>query len=92
MPLLSESDIEERLAQSSWRREESSIVRDWTFPDFKRAIEFVDLVAAAAESQNHHPDILVHSWNQVRLTLSTHSQGGLTDSDFQMAERIDRLQ
>ena len=48
-------------------------------------------VADAAEAANHHPDILVHGWNKVRLTLSTHSQGGLTESDFRMAAQFDGL-
>ena len=48
-------------------------------------------VVGAAEAANHHPDILVHGWNKVRLTLSTHSQGGLTDADFGLASEIDRL-
>jgi 4a-hydroxytetrahydrobiopterin dehydratase len=51
----------------------------------------VNLVADLAEQANHHPDILVHGWNRVRLTLSTHSQGGLTEADFELAARIDRL-
>ena len=48
---------------------------------------FVNRVAEAAEIANHHPDILLHGWNKVRLTLSTHSQGGLTDADFELAAR-----
>jgi 4a-hydroxytetrahydrobiopterin dehydratase len=48
-------------------------------------------VAEAAEEANHHPDILVHGWNRLRLTLSTHSEGGLTQSDLDMARRIDAL-
>jgi 4a-hydroxytetrahydrobiopterin dehydratase len=48
-------------------------------------------VAEVAEEQGHHPDILIHGWNKVRLTLSTHSQGGLTDADFQLARRLDPL-
>jgi 4a-hydroxytetrahydrobiopterin dehydratase len=52
---------------------------------------FVNRVADAAEEANHHPDILVHGWNKVRLTLTTHDTGGLTDNDHKMAERIDSL-
>ena len=48
-------------------------------------------LAEIAEAANHHPDILLHGWNKVRLTLSTHSQGGLTDADFQLAARVDQL-
>jgi Pterin-4a-carbinolamine dehydratase len=63
----------------------------FTFADFAGAIAFVNRVAEAAEAANHHPDILVHGWKHVRLTLSTHSQGGLTDADFALAAQIDAL-
>jgi 4a-hydroxytetrahydrobiopterin dehydratase len=89
--LLSDSEVQQRLAGSEWRREGSTIVRDWRLRDFAEAMAFVNKVAEAAEAANHHPDIFVHGWNQVRLTLSTHSEGGLTDSDLAMAEQIDRL-
>jgi 4a-hydroxytetrahydrobiopterin dehydratase len=65
-------------------------VRDYSLADFVAAIELVDRVADEAEAANHHPDILVHGWNKVRLTLSTHSAGGLTEADFALAERIDQ--
>jgi 4a-hydroxytetrahydrobiopterin dehydratase len=74
-----------------WRQEGESLVRDYTFKDFAEAMAFVNRVADAAEEANHHPDILVHGWNNVRLTLTTHSAGGLTDNDRKMAERIDGL-
>jgi 4a-hydroxytetrahydrobiopterin dehydratase len=74
-----------------WRQEGESLVRDYEFRDFAQAIDFVNRVADAAEQANHHPDILVHGWNHVRLTLTTHSAGRLTDNDRAMAERIDGL-
>jgi 4a-hydroxytetrahydrobiopterin dehydratase len=74
-----------------WRREGETIVRDLKFADFAEAMAYVNRVAELAEEVNHHPDILVHGWNRVRLTLTTHSAGGLTDNDFQMARRIDAL-
>ena len=93
MSLLGDSGIRQRLAAvPEWRAgERSEIVRDLSFADFAAAIAFVNRVAAVAEAANHHPDILVHGWNKVRLTLSTHSQGGLTDADFQLAGQIDGL-
>ncbi len=72
-----------------WRREGEAIVRDLEFGDFKEAMAYVNRVADLAEEANHHPDILVHGWNKVRLTLSTHSEGRLTDADRNLAERID---
>ena len=74
-----------------WRQQDESLIRDYEFKDFVAAIAFVNQVAEAAEEANHHPDILVHGWNKVRLTLTTHSEGKLTDNDRAMAERIDGL-
>jgi 4a-hydroxytetrahydrobiopterin dehydratase len=90
-PLLSQAEIEQRLAGSDWSREGEAIVREHKLADFVAAIAFVNRVAEAAERANHHPDILVHGWNKVRLELSTHSEGGLTEADFAMATEIDRL-
>ena len=89
--LLSDSEIEDRLRDSDWRREGDEIVRDWKFGDFSEAMAFVNRVAEGAEEANHHPDILVHGWNKVRLSLTNHSAGGLTEPDFQMARRFDGL-
>jgi 4a-hydroxytetrahydrobiopterin dehydratase len=93
MSLLDDSDIQQRLAAvPEWRTgSQSEIVRDYALADFAAAIAFVNRVAGVAEAANHHPDILVHGWNKVRLTLSTHSHGGLTEADFQLASQIDGL-
>jgi 4a-hydroxytetrahydrobiopterin dehydratase len=94
MATLSDAEIEQRLAQRpAWSRADDgvSIVRELKLADFAAAIAFVNRVAERAEAANHHPDILVHGWNKVRLTLSTHSQGGLTDADFALAGEIDAL-
>jgi len=89
--LLSDEDIGARLQGLDWKREGEQIVHDWTFKDFAEAIAFVNRVAAAAEEANHHPDIIVHGWNKVRLSLTNHSAGGLTDVDFEMAGKFDEL-
>jgi 4a-hydroxytetrahydrobiopterin dehydratase len=97
MTVLNDQEIEQRLAGSEWLRERGLlgegevIARELQLADFAAAIAFVDRVAAAAEAANHHPDILVHGWNRVRLELCTHSEGGLTDADFALAARIDQL-
>jgi len=81
-----------RMASDSvWREEDQSLIRDYEFKDFAAAMAFVNQVADAAEEANHHPDILVHGWNKVRLTLTTHSEGKLTDNDHAMAGRIDAI-
>jgi 4a-hydroxytetrahydrobiopterin dehydratase len=89
--LLERQQLEESLAGSEWEREGDAIAREWKLADFAAAIAFVNRVAEAAEQANHHPDIHVHGWNRVRLELSTHSQGGVTQADLDMARRIDAL-
>jgi 4a-hydroxytetrahydrobiopterin dehydratase len=93
MTLLDDAQIDERLGSlAGWQRAEGAeIERELRFADFAAAINFVNHVAELAEAANHHPDIFLHGWNKVRLTLSTHSQGGLTDADFKLASQIDQL-
>ncbi|HEX3692195.1 MAG TPA: 4a-hydroxytetrahydrobiopterin dehydratase [Solirubrobacteraceae bacterium] len=91
MTVLSDQQLEQALADSQWRREGSSIVREWKLADFAAAIAFVNRVAEAAEAADHHPDVHLHGWNKVRLELSTHSQGGVTHADLDMARQIDAL-
>jgi len=89
--LLSDSEIEARLrAVPRWRREGKVILREWAFDDFPGALAFINEVGKLAEAANHHPDIY-NSWNRVRLSLTTHDAGGLTDRDFDLAKRIDAL-
>jgi 4a-hydroxytetrahydrobiopterin dehydratase len=88
---LPDQEIEQRLAGSAWKHEGAAIVREYKLTDFAAAIALVNRVAELAERANHHPDILVHGWNRVRLTLSTHSAGGLTEADFALAGEIDGL-
>jgi 4a-hydroxytetrahydrobiopterin dehydratase len=89
--LLTDDEIASRLAGSAWVREGDEIVNEWKFKDFNEAIAFANGVAEAAEEANHHPDILVHGWNKVKLSLTNHSAGGLTAVDFDMAGKFDGL-
>jgi 4a-hydroxytetrahydrobiopterin dehydratase len=74
-----------------WRViDEHHLTREFTFPDFKTALGFVNRVGAVAEEQGHHPDILL-TWGRVVLTLWTHKIDGLTESDFIMAAKMDKL-
>jgi 4a-hydroxytetrahydrobiopterin dehydratase len=88
---LTDDAIEQGLEGSPWRREGDSILRDLQFEDFASAMSFANAVAALAEAANHHPDILVHGWNKVRLELTTHAADGLTQSDLDLARGIDGL-
>ena len=69
---------------------EHHVHREFRFPDFKQALEFVNRVGALAEEQGHHPDILL-AWGKASVTLWTHKIDGLTESDFIMAAKIDKL-
>jgi 4a-hydroxytetrahydrobiopterin dehydratase len=88
---LNEDEIGSRLRRLPWERDGDKIVREWRFEDFAQAVAFVNLVAEVAEEANHHPDIFLHGWNKVRLSLINHSAGGLTEMDFTMAARFDAL-
>ena len=76
---------------SNWSQRPDVLERDFEFDDFKGAMAFVNRVADAAEQANHHPDVFLHGWNKVRLTVSTHSEGGLTEADHALARRIDAV-
>ena len=76
---------------SDWREDGDAIVRDFELKDFAAAMAFVNQVGEMAEGANHHPDILIHGWNKVRLSVTNHSAGGLTQADFDLAATIDAL-
>ncbi|MEO5874728.1 MAG: 4a-hydroxytetrahydrobiopterin dehydratase [Streptosporangiaceae bacterium] len=91
MGLLADNDIVALLeATPGWERAGDSITTTVTHAGFLPAVEFVNRVAALAEAADHHPDIDIR-WNTVTLTLSTHSDGGLTAKDFALAKQIDTL-
>jgi len=91
MALLSGAEVAEKLALlPEWRLAGETIERTLTFEDFPAAMAFVNSVAEKAEKANHHPDIDIR-WNRVRLALSSHDAGGLTERDFNLAAAIDLL-
>jgi 4a-hydroxytetrahydrobiopterin dehydratase len=87
------ADIHRQLPEpSSWKVvDEHHLVRAYKFPDFRSALAFVNKVGELAEEQGHHPDILL-GWGKVEITTWTHAVDGLTESDFILAAKIDRLQ
>jgi 4a-hydroxytetrahydrobiopterin dehydratase len=78
------------VAVPDWKKTGATITRTFAFKDFPAAIRYVNAVARLAEKAWHHPDIDIR-WNKVVLTLTTHSEGGLTEKDFKLAQRFDRL-
>ncbi len=87
---LPDDAVDAALAKLSWTREGDELVKQVTRSDFVDAVRFVDAVVPVAEEANHHPDIAI-SWNKVTLRLSTHSAGGLTQLDLDLAAKLDRL-
>jgi 4a-hydroxytetrahydrobiopterin dehydratase len=91
MPLLSESEIKEKIKElKGWELKGKEISKLYNFKDFINAVAFVNKVAILAEKANHHPDILIR-YNKVTLSLSTHSEGGITEKDINLAREIDKL-
>lgn len=88
--LLEDEEIEQRLDElGDWEREGGEIQKVFEFEDFTAAIKFVNEVAKLADRYDHHPDIDIR-WNRVKLALSTHSEGGLTARDFDVAGEIEQ--
>ena len=91
MAVLSDDEVQRRLSGlPGWEREGDAIKRQYKFEDFQASVDFINRITPVAEEMNHHPDLAI-SWNTVDCTLSTHSEGGLTDNDFELAQQIDSL-
>jgi 4a-hydroxytetrahydrobiopterin dehydratase len=91
MALLSDEEIDGRLQDmSGWEREGDAIRKEFKGDDFKDSVAFVNRLMPEAEAMNHHPDLAI-SWDTVTVTISTHSEGGLTANDFDLAARVDAL-
>ena len=91
MALLSDSEVQERLSGlSGWERAGEAIEKSFKRGDFVGSVEFVSKLVEPAEGMNHHPDLSI-SWDTVTVTISTHSEGGLTANDFELAAKIDAL-
>ena len=91
MALLSDSEIEERLGRlDGWARDGDAIAKKFKRDDFVGSVKFVDSLVGPAEEMGHHPDLEI-SWDEVTVKITTHSEGGLTENDFELAQKIDAL-
>ncbi len=88
---LNEAEITEKLQSlSRWEQQQESLVYTHTFNNFIESVHFVSFLVEPAEALGHHPDLEI-SYNKVTINLTTHDAGGLTDLDFELAERINTI-
>ena len=91
MALLGSNEIEAKLADlDGWERRGDAIAKSFERGDFVGSVRFVDSLVEPAEAMGHHPDVAI-SWATVTVTISTHSEGGLTAADFELAGKIEAL-
>jgi 4a-hydroxytetrahydrobiopterin dehydratase len=91
MAALSNEDVQAKLSGlDGWEQSGDAIEKQFEFEDFSGSVGFVDRLTPVANEMNHHPDLAI-SWDKVTVTLSTHSEGGLTDADFELAGKLDGL-
>lgn len=89
--LLTDKEIESQLSElNAWKISEKSLVKEFIFQDFSSAFAFMSQVALASEKMNHHPEFK-NTYNKVSLNLNTHDAGGITELDFNLAKRIDKI-
>ena len=92
IPPMNKKEAEKYLKEvKGWQLSGNKIEKELKFKNFKKAMEFVNTVADLAEEEGHHPDILVYSWNKVKLMTYTHAIGGLSENDFILAAKIDKF-
>jgi len=91
MARLSEEEITRGLGSlEGWRREGDTIEKDFEQGDFQGSVDFVNRLAPVADEMNHHPDLSV-TWSTVKVSITTHSEGGLTANDFELARKLGSL-
>ena len=92
MNVLDQKEINGKLNEiSGWEFSNNSIIKEFQLKDFKSALEFINKIGNEAENMDHHPDIFLHSWNKVKITISTHSAGGVTQNDLSLARKIENI-
>ena len=88
---MGDDEVKDELSRlGGWEREGDSLVREFEFSNFVGSVDFVNRLTPVAEEMNHHPDLSI-SWNKVKVSLSTHSEGGITENDFKLATKIDSV-
>jgi 4a-hydroxytetrahydrobiopterin dehydratase len=93
MSVLSDEDVEARIGElgDGWEKYGNSLRREFKFPDFSAAVDFVNRLTPVANEMNHHPDLFI-TWGLVRVSLISHSEHGITEKDFELAKKLDGLE
>ena len=92
LPKLGEPKIAEKLATlTGWQREGNAIAKEFILGGFTEATQFIGKLAAPADAMDHHPDVQLYRYKRVKITLTTHSAGGITQNDFDLAAQIEGL-
>ncbi len=92
MTLLNKNEIDLSLISlDGWQYENNTISKEFVMKDFNDVLYYVNKIGRSAEAMNHHPDILMHSWNKIKISISTHDEGGVTMKDFDLANKIEEL-
>jgi 4a-hydroxytetrahydrobiopterin dehydratase len=92
MAVLTESEIQEKLQDlDGWEIKDNALEKEFQFVDFYNALSFVVKIGVEAEKLDHHPEILIHSYNKVKVKTTTHDEGGITDLDIRLADRLERI-
>ncbi len=90
--ILGQEEIKDKLKNlPDWNFQDNSLIKEFVAENFSAALSFVVQIGIEAEKADHHPDILIHSYNKVLIKISTHSEGGVTQKDFNLAETIQNL-
>ncbi|MFW5832089.1 MAG: 4a-hydroxytetrahydrobiopterin dehydratase [Prolixibacteraceae bacterium] len=75
----------------NWEKKDNYLVKEFGFEDFTEAVNFVNKIVPLANKANHHPDILIHSYKKVKVTLTTHDEGKVTEKDYDLAKEVDKI-
>jgi 4a-hydroxytetrahydrobiopterin dehydratase len=92
LPRLSDAETQSKLAElDGWQRGDNAIVKEFVLGGFTEATRFMADIAPIANAMDHHPDLQLYRYKRVKVILTTHSAGGLTQNDFELAAKIDAL-
>lgn len=91
MKILSTDEIKEKLNLTGWEISDNKLIKGYKLKNFSEAIAFIVKIGIEAEKLDHHPDLYLYGWNNVKVILSTHSVNGITENDINLAHKIEQI-